>query len=107
MAFKKNETKSNETKSNERAAVTPDQVKVKRAKILSNDVAVFDVEVLGLVTIYGCFYREGKKKNGEDYKMVSFPSKKDNDGNYWNHAYFYCTDEVVKTICEQIAAIVD
>ena len=68
-------------------------IEVLRAKDFTKDDAkenecsiVFDMKVNG-VTIYGCWYRTGSDKKGEDYEMVSFPSQKGKDGKYYNHAY--------------------
>jgi hypothetical protein len=60
-----------------------------------------DLKING-VQIYGCFYREGKDKNGKDYSMVSFPSHKGNDGKYYNYAYVKLTDEDVEKISKDI-----
>ena len=60
-----------------------------------------DLKING-VQIYGCFYREGKDKNGKDYSMVSFPSHKGNDGKYYNYAYVKLTDEDVEKISRDI-----
>ena len=100
MAISK--TKKQETKA-EAQELT---IKVTRAKDFTQDGADgccigFDMEV-NAVTIYGCFYREGKKKDGSDYAMVSFPSKKDANNKYWNHAYVKLSDAQVEEISKQI-----
>ena len=100
MAISK--TKKQETKA-ETQELT---IKVTRAKDFTQDGADgccigFDMEV-NSVTIYGCFYREGKKKDGSDYAMVSFPSKKDDKGKYWNIAYVKLSDAQVEDISKQI-----
>lgn len=66
-------------------------IEVLRAKDFSKDgeegcSIATDLKING-VTIYGCWYREGKDKNGKDYQMVSFPSQKGKDGKFYNHAY--------------------
>lgn len=80
-------------KSAEQAQAQALTIEVLRAKDFTKDDAkenecsiVFDMKVNG-VTIYGCWYRTGSDKKGEDYEMVSFPSQKGKDGKYYNHAY--------------------
>lgn len=81
-------------------------IEVLRAHDLTKDdqegcnIAV-DLKING-VTIYGCFYREGKDKNGKDYTMVSFPSHQGKDGKYYNYAYVKLTDEDVEKISGDI-----
>lgn len=77
-------------------------IKVTRAREFENAIA-FDMEVNG-VTIYGCWYRTYKdKKSGEEKALISFPSTKSaKDNKYYNHVYFYVTDEHIKTIEKQI-----
>ena len=60
-----------------------------------------DLKING-VTIYGCWYREGKDKKGEDYQMVSFPSHKGNDGKYYNHVYVKLQQSDIEFICKEI-----
>ena len=81
-------------------------IEVLRAHDLTKDdqegcnIAV-DLKING-VTIYGCFYREGKDKKGNDYSMVSFPSHQGKDGKYYNYAYVKLTDEDVENISKDI-----
>ena len=101
MAVSRN--KKTEEKAEQAQALT---IEVLRAHDLTKDdqegcnIAV-DLKING-VTIYGCFYREGKDKNGKDYQMVSFPSHQGKDGKYYNYAYVKLTDEDVKKISEDI-----
>ena len=80
------------------------EIKVTRAKDFSKDdntAIAFDMVVNG-VTIYGCYYREGTK-NGKDYAMVAFPSRKDDKtGKYYNHACVKLSDADVENIASQI-----
>ena len=62
---------------------------------------VFDMKVNG-VTIYGCWYRTGSDKKGEDYEMVSFPSQKGKDGKYYNHAYVQLQQSDIDFISSEI-----
>lgn len=81
-------------------------IEVLRAHDLTKDdqegcnIAV-DLKING-VTIYGCFYREGKDKKGNDYSMVSFPSHQGKDGKYYNYAYVKLTDEDIEKISKDI-----
>ena len=60
-----------------------------------------DLKING-VTIYGCWYREGKDKKGEDYQMVSFPSHQGKDKKYYNYAYVKLQQSDVDFICKEI-----
>jgi hypothetical protein len=79
-------------------------VKVTRAKEVKEGTVVFDMIVNG-ISIYGCWYREGEK-DGKEYKLVSFPSQKGNDGKYYNHAWFKIEDDVKNDIIEQLQKLV-
>lgn len=102
-----NRTKKQDTKA-EAQELT---IKVTRAKDFTKDgedgcCIAFDMEVNG-VTIYGCYYREGKKKDKSDYAMVSFPSRKDDkSGKYYNHAYVKLSDAQVEDISKQIENLI-
>lgn len=102
MAVSRN--KKTEDKAAEQAQALT--IEVLRAHDLTKDdqegcnIAV-DLKING-VTIYGCFYREGKDKNGKDYSMISFPSHQGKDGKYYNYAYVKLTDEDVEKISGDI-----
>lgn len=99
MALNKKTEKKEEAKTYE--------IKVTRAKDFSKDgqtsIAI-DMEVNG-VMIYGAYYRTGTTKKGDEYRMIAFPSKKGNDGKYYNHVYFKITDEMLDQIEPQIDAL--
>ena len=104
MAIKKNTKKAEETKEVKQLEIT-----VKRAKDFSDDektsIAV-DLEVNG-VTIYNCWYREGKKKDGSDYAMVAFPSRKDEKTDkYYNYAYVNFSNADIENIATQIEQLI-
>ena len=67
---------------------------------LDTNVA-FDMEVNG-IKIYGCWLKEGTGKDGKEYSLISLPSKKGKDGNYYNVAWFPISEELTKEIREQI-----
>ena len=64
----------------------------------------FSDEKVNGVTIYGCYYREGVK-DGKDYSMVAFPSRKSSDGKYYKHAYVKLSDADIDNISKQIEAL--
>lgn len=80
-------------------------VKVTRAKEIKEGQVVFDMVVNG-VTIYSCWYREGKDKKGNDYTMVSFPSQQAKNGKYYNHCWFKIEDDLKKEIIAQLQKLV-
>lgn len=80
-------------------------VKVTRAKEFDNGNVTFDMVVNG-VTIYGCWYREGKSQGGNEYQMISFPSQKGKDGKYYSHAWFKIEDDVKDDIIAQLQELV-
>ena len=41
-----------------------------------------DMEVNG-IKIYGCWLKGGTSKNGKDYSVISLPSQKGKDDNYY------------------------
>ena len=80
-------------------------VKVTRAKELKEGQVVFDMVVNG-ITIYGCWYREGTSKKGDPYQIISFPSKKADDGKYYNHCWFKIDEETQTDIIDQLQKLV-
>ena len=97
MAIKK----KTETKKTE---IPADQIKVTRAHQFDNSIS-FDVQLYGTITIYGCTYRT-YEKYGEEKGIVGFPSRKGKDDEWYNHAYFFVTDEMLATIEKQIEALI-
>ena len=87
-------------------------IEVLRAKDFTKDDAkenecsiVFDMKVNGVI-IYGCWYRTGSDKKGEDYEMVSFPSQKGKDGKYYNHAYVQLQQSDIDFISSEIEKMI-
>ena len=100
-----NRKKAEESKNIEQAQELV--LEVLRAKDFTKDgedgcQITFDLKVNSIVTIYGCWYREGKDKSGKDYQMVSFPSQKGKDGKYYNHAYLKLQQSDVDFISKEI-----
>ena len=67
---------------------------------LDTNVA-FDMDVNG-IKIYGCWLKEGINKDGKEYSLISLPSQKGKDGNYYSVAWFPISKELTKEIREQI-----
>ena len=67
---------------------------------LDTNVA-FDMEVNG-IKIYGCWLKEGTGKDEKEYSLISLPSQKGKDGNYYSVAWFPISKELTKEIREQI-----
>ena len=80
-------------------------VKVTRAKEIKEGTVVFDMVVNG-ITIYSCWYREGKSKEGNEYQIISFPSQKADNGKYYNHCWFKIEDSLRDDIVAQLQKIV-
>ena len=81
-------------------------VNVLRAKDLTENSKLdtnvaFDMEVNG-IKIYGCWFKEGTGKDGKEYSLVSLPSQKGKDGNYYSVAWFPISEELTKEIRKQI-----
>ena len=112
--FKKEATMAVRSKKTEKPAEQAQAltIEVLRAKDFTKDDAkenecsiVFDMKVNG-VTIYGCWYRTGSDKKGEDYEMVSFPSQKGKDGKYYNHAYVQLQQSDIDFISSEIEKLI-
>lgn len=104
-----NRKKSAETENKAAAAAQALAIEVLRAKDFTEAgkegcSIVFDMNVNGII-IYGCWYREGKDKNGEDYEMVSFPSQKGKDGKYYNYAWVKLQQSDIDNISKQIESL--
>lgn len=95
------ETKKQETKSD----ISYD-IRVTRASQYKENSFAFDMTVNG-VAIYGCWYKQGKSKNGNDYAFIDFPSRKGNDGKFYNYAWFPVTKEIQEAIEAQIASLLE
>ena len=79
-------------------------VKVTRAAQYKENTFAFDMVVNG-ISVYGCWFKQGKNKAGKDYTFVDFPSRKGNDGKYYNHVWFPITEDLTAQIESQIAAL--
>ena len=102
MAIKK----SGKAAAEEKITVNPDNIKVDRAKEFEKSIS-FDCTLFGCVKIYGCTYRTYTDKNDNEEKgIISFPAKKGKDGKYYNHAYFFVSDEVLAQCEKEIEALI-
>ena len=83
------------------------EVEVLRAKDFTKDggkrTVSFDLKVNG-ITIYGMWYREYTSKEGKEGSMLSFPSQKGSDGNYYNHVWFPISADLKNAIEEKVGA---
>lgn len=80
-------------------------VEVIKAKEVKDGIIIFDMEVNG-IKIYSCWYNEYKTKDGKDGIMLSFPSYKGSDGNYYNYVWFPISADLKANIIAQIEKLV-
>lgn len=102
MAIKK----SDKAAAEEKITVNPNNIKVDRAKEFDKSIS-FDCTLFGCVKIYGCTYRTYTDKiSNEEKGIISFPSKKGKDDKYYNHVYFFVSDEVLAKVEKEIEALI-
>jgi len=100
MALSKKKTE--ETKVEEAQALVIEVLRAKDFTKEGEDCSIsVDLKING-VTIYGCWYREGKNKKGEDYQMISFPSHQGKDGKYYNYVYVKLQQSDIDFICKEL-----
>lgn len=77
-------------------------VEVRRAKEFDNGISI-DIEVNG-VKIYNVWYRtyEDRKNPGDEKAFLGFPSRKGNDGKYYQYCWFPVSDELLADIEKKI-----
>jgi len=80
-------------------------VEVLKAKEVKDGKIIFDMEVND-IKIYGCWYNEYKTKDGKDGTMLSFPSYKGSDDNYYNYVWFPISTDLKANIIAQIEKLV-
>ena len=78
---------------------------VLKAKEVKEGRIVFDMEVNG-IKIYGCWFTEYTNKKGEDGTIVSFPSYKGSNGEYYNYTWFPISKELKEDIKTQLEKLV-
>lgn len=78
-------------------------VKVERVKAVKENVFAFDMIVNG-VTIYGCWYRQGVK-DGKEWSLISFPSRKAENGKYYNYCQFPISSTLKVEIEKQMESL--
>lgn len=78
-------------------------VKVTRVKALDQNTYAFDMIVNG-INIYSAWYKQGNK-NGKDWSLISFPSHKGKNGNYYNHCSFPISDDLKAEIENQLSSL--
>lgn len=72
-------------------------IKVMRVKDTDKYGVFFDLEING-VSVYGCSWVEGQKRDGTEYRFVSFPSHKGKDDKYYNYVYVKLTENDLDSI---------
>ena len=92
-------------KAAEEKRVAVGDIKVDRAKEFEKSIS-FDATLYGTVKIYGLTYRTWTDKDGVEKGIIGFPSKKGKDDKYYNHAYFFVSDEVLADVEKQIEALI-
>lgn len=97
--MKKADSKKEETK---KVVYT---AKVLRAKEIKEGTIAFDMEVNG-VKINGCFYREYTNKKGEEGVMISYPSRKGSNDEYYDICWFPMSKELREDIIKQLEELV-
>lgn len=99
MAVKRKNTENNA----EKEEVLLFDAQVLRAKDFGDKGIALDLKLNG-VTVYGCWYREyeDRKNPGDKKAFISFPSRKGNDGKYYNYAYIKIDDHMLQEIEKQI-----
>lgn len=105
MALNRQNTEKKETKHYD--------IKVIKAKDISPKgkcTIAFDMEVNG-IKIYGCYYKEGKKENGEPWALVDLPSQPGKDSNgdntYWSIVWFPIDKGMIEEIADKISFALD
>lgn len=78
-------------------------VKVLRVKAINQNVYAFDMVVNG-ITIYGCWYRQGVK-DGKEWSLISFPSRKADNGKYYNYCQFPISETLKTEIENQMRSL--
>ena len=71
---------------------------VTRVHQFDDGSVTFNMQVDGFVDVYGCRIYDGK----EGKPFISLPSRKGNDGKYWNHVYMKLSDEQTEEIAKQV-----
>ena len=71
---------------------------VERVHKFDDGSITFNMMVDGFVQIYGCRIYDGK--DGKPF--ISFPSRKGNDGKYWNHVYMKLSEDQTEEIAKQV-----
>lgn len=106
MAIKKSNKEATENK--QPGVPEIPQIKILKVKDFSKEgepgcCIAFDMLCNG-VTIYGCYYRESVK-DGKEWSMVTFPSKKADNGKYYNHCWIKLSDDDVEAIGKTIESM--
>lgn len=96
--------KSGKTAEAKKITVKPEDIKVDRAKEFEKSIS-FDITLFGCIKVYRCTYRT-YEKNGEEKGIISFPSKKGKDDEYYDLVYFYVSDKTLAAVEKEIEALI-
>ena len=98
--MKKPETKAagKTNKNKEQDCVKVQEFQIGRVKMWDNGGITFDLTING-ITIYNC--RVVEFEAGD---FISFPSRKGNDGKYYNHVFVKLSAEDTKMILDAVEA---
>lgn len=85
------------TNNKEHEEVKEHDIKVEHVRDTDKYGVFFDLLVNG-VAIYGCSWVEGQRRDGTEYRFVSFPSHKGKDDKHYNYAYVKLSENDLDSI---------
>lgn len=85
--------------------ITMNEIEVRRAGVVNDTTVGFDLTIRG-IGISGFYIRICKDKNGEEFKVISKPSKKGKDGKYYDQVFIPgFTKEIQEAIIEKVESL--
>ena len=85
--------------------ITLDEIEVRRAGVVNDTTVGFDLTIRG-IGISGFYIRICKDKNGEEFKVISKPSKKGKDGKYYDQVFIPgFTKDIQEAIIEKVESL--
>lgn len=105
MGYQKKETTA-KAKAEVKDQITADEIEVLRASVVNDTTVAFDCKVRGII-LKGFFLRIcTSKETGEEFKIISKPSKKGSDGKYYDQVIIPgFTKEVQDIIIERVESL--
>lgn len=92
---------ANADKVNDKNFITIDDITINRANEIKEGTVMFDLNV-GNVKIYGMCMKHLTNDNGEEWDSISFPSRKADNGKYYDHAWFPMSTDLRDKIVEKV-----